>query len=310
MTLHAHDNHAFGHDGTLHAVRMGDPRARPLIFLHGITGSRRYWEKRVAQLARRYRIIIPDLLGFGLSPKPPVDYTIPRFRASLRAFLEKEGIAGRKHVLVGHSLGALISIDYAIEHSEDVEALVLINLPRFQSAEEAHRLFWLGSPSYRKLLNESSLSENISQIRRSGVDLFIKYMVRFPWGVLADCRKFTMRSLTSTLEHCLLNYRVDESLTKLASRPVLLIHGVRDGVAPYSNIEDLPKIYPFMRVEAIPSSGHHVFLTHTRRCLRTIEDFLEKSVSKAGPAGHDGRNDMSLPGGQVEPTIDNAEGSR
>src|SRR5438093_407040 len=109
MTRHAHDMHSYGPDASLHAVRLGDPRLSPIVFLHGITGSRRYWEKRVSYLARRHRLIIPDLLGFGLSPKPAVDYTIPCFRQSLRIFLENEGLAGRPHVLVGHSLGALIA---------------------------------------------------------------------------------------------------------------------------------------------------------------------------------------------------------
>ncbi len=264
-------------DGPLHAARLGDASARPLVFLHGITGSRRYWEHRVAGLARRYRVLIPDLLGFGLSPKPPVEYTLSCFTRSLRGFLEAEGIAGSPHVLVGHSLGALIGIQYAVLHDEEVPALVLLNLPRFGSSEEAHRLFWLGSPSYRKLLNEHSLSQNLSQIRRSGVDLFLRYLLTFPWGVVADCRKFTLRSLTSTLEHCLLNYRLDDTLPELRPRPVLLLHGRRDGVAPFENVRDLPERYPYMRLEAIPSSGHHVFLTHTRQCLAVIEDFLDRT---------------------------------
>ena len=64
-------------DGSLHALRLGDPSAPPIVFLHGITGSRRYWHRRVDPLAKQYRLIIPDLIGFGLSPKPPVDYTVP-----------------------------------------------------------------------------------------------------------------------------------------------------------------------------------------------------------------------------------------
>ncbi|HEY3176294.1 MAG TPA: alpha/beta hydrolase [Candidatus Polarisedimenticolia bacterium] len=274
MSPPGHDHHKHGPDGPLHGVRLGPPLAHPLVFVHGITGSRRYFERRVTSLADRYRIVIPDLLGFGLSPKPAVDYTVARFQRSLRGYLQAEGVAGRPHVLIGHSLGALISIEYAIEHPEEVQALILLNLPRYASSEEAHQLFWLGSPSYRKLLNEHSLVENLYQVRRSGIDLFLKYLVRFPWGVVADCRKFTMRSLTSTLEHCLLNYRLDDVLPNLQAVPVLILHGRRDGVAPVGNVRDLPRKYPFMRLEVIESSGHHVFLTHTRRCLRLIEGFL------------------------------------
>ncbi|MGH9869192.1 MAG: alpha/beta fold hydrolase [Candidatus Polarisedimenticolia bacterium] len=270
-------------DEALHALRRGHPDARPLVFLHGITGSRRYFEGRVMHMSQRYRLVIPDLLGFGLSPKPQVDYTVPLFADSVRRLLEKEGLAGRPHTLVGHSLGALVAIQYCIDHGQDVDALVLINLPRFNSPEEAHRLFWLGSPQYRKLLNEHSVAENLAQMKRTGVDLFLKYLVRFPWGVVADCRKFTMRSLTSTLENCLLNYRLDEVLPRMPDRPTLLIHGLRDGVAPYDNVKDLPRTHSYMTLETIAGSGHHVFLTHTRRCLQVIEAFLERTAAPARP---------------------------
>ncbi len=284
-----------GDPGALHALRLGDPSAPPLVFLHGITGSRRYWHRRVARLAKSYRLIIPDLLGFGLSPKPAVDYTVPTFTRTLRDLLEREGLAGRPHVLVGHSLGALISIQYAVDHPEDATALVLVNLPRYRSAEEAHRLFWLGSPSYRKLLQEHSIKENLSQIRRTGVDLFVKYLVRFPWSVVADCRKFTMRSLTSTLDNCLINYRLDDLLPDLGARPVLLLHGMRDGVAPYENVRDLPLAYPYMRLETIPSSGHHVFLTHTGRCLRAMQEFLDPILREEIEASRDRPRTASSP---------------
>jgi len=283
MPSRHHEQHHFGPEGLLHAVRLGPVSAQPIVFLHGITGSRRYFQRRVAPLAGRYRVIIPDLLGFGLSPKPPVDYTMQAFTAALGEFLQHEGVAGRRQVLVGHSLGALIAIEYAIAHPGQVAALVLINLPRHTSAQEAHDRFWLGSSSYRKLLNEHSLAENLAQMKRMGFDLVLRHVVRFPWGVVADCRKFTMRSLTSTLEHSLLNYRLDDVLPKLPPTPVLLIHGMRDPVAPFANIADLPARYPFMRLVVVPSSGHHVFLTHTRRCLRAMEDFLSSPGAGAGP---------------------------
>src|SRR5690349_2960134 len=73
----------------LHYVTTGNPRGPALLFLHGITGSRRYWEKKVRPLARDYRLILPDLLGFGLSPKPYLEYTLPVFRDSIRALVEE-----------------------------------------------------------------------------------------------------------------------------------------------------------------------------------------------------------------------------
>lgn len=223
--------------------------------------------------------MIPDLPGFGLSPKPHVDYTPAFFRDSVRAFMESEGLAGRPCVLIGHSLGAIISVEYAARWPGDVRALVLVNLPRYLSAEEAHLLFYAGSPNYRKLLGEHSVAGNIAQLKRTGVDLFLRYAVSFPLAVYADCRKFTLRSLTSTLLHSLIHYSVDDALDGLDPVPTLLIHGVRDTVAPLGNIEPLVDLYPFMQLETIQGSGHHVLLTHSRRCLGLIESHVAGALS-------------------------------
>jgi len=274
--------HRPGEAGTLHADRLGDPSAPPIVFLHGITGSRRYFRSRVAPLAARYRLVIPDLPGFGLSPKPHVDYTPAFFRDNIRAFLISEGIAGRPFCLVGHSLGAIVSAEYAAAWPEDVLRMVFVSLPRYRSAEEAHLLFWAGSPNYRKLLGEHSMAANVAQLRRTGVDLFLRYALSFPFAVYADCRKFTLRSLTSTLHDSLIHYNVDRAIARLHGTPTLLIHGGRDTVAPLENVRDLVDAYPFMRLEAIETSGHHVLLTHSRRCLRLIEGFLDEHGVRAG----------------------------
>ncbi len=275
-------------DGGLHADRLGDPEAPLVVLLHGITGSRRYFRRRVSPLAGGYRLVIPDLPGFGLSPKPHVDYTPRFFRDSIRRFLEGEGLTGRPCVLVGHSLGAIISVEYAAEWPEEVRGLVLVNLPRYRSAAEAHLLFYAGSPNYRKLLGEHSIASNIAQLRRTGVDLFLRYAVSFPFAVYADCRKFTLRSLTSTLLHSLIHYDVDGALGRLEPLPVLLIHGARDTVAPLENITPVVERFPFMRLETVQDSGHHVLLTHSRRCLDLIEEHLARAFPSGERAGGHG----------------------
>ncbi len=280
---------------------MGDPSSPPIVLLHGITGSRRYFRSRFASLADRYRLVIPDLPGFGLSPKPHVDYTPVFFRDSVRRFLEAEGMAGRPSILIGHSLGAIVSVEYAAEWPEEVERLVLVNLPRYTSPEQAHLLFWSGSPNYRKLLGEHSVSENLAQLRRTGFDLFLRYALSFPFAVYADCRKFTLRSLTSTLLHSLIHYRVDGAVARMPEIPTLLIHGLRDTVAPAENVRALCETRAFMRLEEIPDSGHHVLLTHTRRCLELIERFLGEREGDLAAAPAAAAPVRSVPEGASHP---------
>ena len=96
----------------LHFRTVGDPGAPPLLLMHGITGSSRYWDRAEEDLGRRYRLYIPDLVGFGESPKPDRDYTIPLYVDTLRTFLQEREIAEGPIRVVGHSLGAIVALEY------------------------------------------------------------------------------------------------------------------------------------------------------------------------------------------------------
>ena len=260
----------------LHYVERGAVDAPVIIFIHGITGSRRYWLRRVSHLAGRYRLILPDLLGFGLSAKPHVEYTIDLFRDSIRSLVEELGLADRPLIFVAHSLGGLVALEYAARYEGHVSRMALLSIPRFTDPATAHSVFWRGSPNYRRLLNQHSIGETIAQAKRSGLEITLRYLFRFPLSVIVDSHKFTFKSLTSTLEHCLLNYRIDDILPSVPPTPTLLIHGEQDSVAPLDHIRLLPTTYPFMRLETIRGTGHHLFLTHTRRCLELMEEFLRQ----------------------------------
>jgi pimeloyl-ACP methyl ester carboxylesterase len=264
---------------------IGPEDGDPILFLHGITGSHRYWVRKAAPLAERYRLILPDLPGFGHSAKPDVHYTPEVFLEGLRGLLTRLGLERGPLSIVGHSLGSIIAAEYAARYPEGIEKLVLMNLPRFRDTQHAHRIWWLGSPSYRQLLRQQSLRENLAQARRTGWWLTVRSFWSMPWEVVADCRKFTFRSLTSTIEHCLLNYRVDPVLPGLARFPVLMIHGRHDQVAPYEQIRMLPEEYPNIRLVTLPRSGHHVFLTDTRRVCRLIVEFVENGADRNAASG-------------------------
>lgn len=274
---------------SLNYLETGNPRGPAVLFLHGITGSRRYFARKVRPLERDYRLVIPDLPGFGLSPKPYVEYTLDLFRDSVRGFLEERGLAETPLTIVGHSLGGLIALHYAARYPGRVRRLILVSLPRYSDPVSAHALFWRGSPHYRRLLNEHSLAETLSQMKRSGLEITLRYLLKFPWSVLIDSHKFTFKSLTSTLEHCLLNFQVDSILPAVPPVPTLLIHGEQDSVAPLDHVRPLPQLYPFMRLHALRGTGHHLFLTHTRTCLQLMREFLAEEPD-ARPSAPEARN--------------------
>jgi pimeloyl-ACP methyl ester carboxylesterase len=266
-----------------HSV-LGPADAPPVLVVHGITGSHRYWTPRIAPLARTHRLLLPDLPGFGQSPKPFADYTMEYFVEAVLGFLQQHGCEKKPLQIVGHSLGALIALELASHGEISVRRLALLNMPRFLDPTSAHRIMLDGSASYRRLLTVDSLAANWSQLRRNGWRLTARSLRRLPWSVVADARKFTFRSLTSTLEHCLLHYSPDRKIESLPPGiDTLLIHGDRDQVAPLATIRELATRPPYPHLHVIQGAGHNLFHTHGQECLRVTAAFLDGRLARRAP---------------------------
>ncbi len=108
-------------DGTqLHAEVFGAQDAQTLILAHGWTEMLTYWAYVIRALSPRYRIVAYDLRGHGHSGRATDgDYAIERFGEDLEAVLEQTVPDGRRAVVVGHSLGAMLIAAWAKHH--DVE---------------------------------------------------------------------------------------------------------------------------------------------------------------------------------------------
>ena len=63
-----------------------------LLLIHGLGASAERWEHVIPQFAKNYRVLVPDLIGFGLSDKPLVDYTTDYLSDFIRKFLKKLNI--------------------------------------------------------------------------------------------------------------------------------------------------------------------------------------------------------------------------
>ncbi|MEQ1737768.1 MAG: alpha/beta hydrolase [Rhodoglobus sp.] len=112
----------------LHVAR--DEGEGPVIILiHGIASSAATFVKVVPKLTKRHRCVSIDILGFGDSPTPAgATYTIEEHVASLEATIRSLKLRA-PFVLVGHSLGGLLSARYAAQNPEYVSRLILVSPP-------------------------------------------------------------------------------------------------------------------------------------------------------------------------------------
>ena len=103
----------------------GPRDCKTLILLHGIGASAERWSRVIPTLSRDYRIIAPDIIGFGYSDKPAVEYTMDFFVDFFKLFLDNLGIS--KASIIGSSLGGHIATEFAIRFNHMVEKLVLVS---------------------------------------------------------------------------------------------------------------------------------------------------------------------------------------
>lgn len=117
-----------------HDQQSAEARAT-VVFLHGIGNSGATWNKVIAKLPRNVRTISVDLIGFGNSPKPKwARYDVCMQVRSLHRTLVGIGARG-PIILVGHSLGTIIAVEYAKRHRADVQSLVLCSPPFYEYSE-------------------------------------------------------------------------------------------------------------------------------------------------------------------------------
>ena len=100
---------------------------RTVLLLHGKNFSGAYWERTVRALtARGFRVVVPDQVGFGKSSKPaPFQYSLHAMALHTRSLLDALGV--KRAAVVGHSMGGMVAVRFALLAPERTERLVLVN---------------------------------------------------------------------------------------------------------------------------------------------------------------------------------------
>src|SRR5947207_6652478 len=97
----------------------------PVVLIHGMVNSSRHWEQVALQLADRYTVIAPDLIGHGESAAVRGDYSIGAHATSIRDMLAVIGV--ERATIVGHSLGGGIAMQFFYQFPQRTERLVLVS---------------------------------------------------------------------------------------------------------------------------------------------------------------------------------------
>jgi pimeloyl-ACP methyl ester carboxylesterase len=105
----------------------GEANGKAVVLLHGKNFCAATWEGQIAPLAAAgYRIVVPDQIGFCKSSKPAAyQMSLHQLAANTRALLKSIGV--EKPIVVGHSMGGMLAIRYALSFPADLSALMVVN---------------------------------------------------------------------------------------------------------------------------------------------------------------------------------------
>lgn len=234
---------------------------KKLILLHGLGSSGRYWNEPSKLLATKYQIISFDLLGFGGSPQPaPFSYAQWQQADALRQALWSEHIWGRVNI-VGHSLGALVALEFAKRYPKKVDKLILSNVPVILNKNDARTIEkryedivsdiknelqrkTLKTVRHSKLIRHKVLPRYAEKKRKEGV--FKDY----------DLTHLSRYAYTQSIKHSIENQQILEGL-EVVKCPVIIIRTNKDRAVIKRNIDKLADALPNAKI--VDVEGTHQF---------------------------------------------------
>ncbi len=123
---------------TLSVAFAGDEDAPPVVFLHGISSRHDTWRPVVDALAADYRLVMWEARGHGDSDHPAAGYLLADYASDLTGLLAALEI--ERPAIVGHSLGGMIAMTWAVDHQATARAIVLEDAPLRGGTEHVGRL--------------------------------------------------------------------------------------------------------------------------------------------------------------------------
>ena len=112
-------------DGVKIQVAVWEGKGKSILCVHGLTANCRCWDVLASSLSPRHKVIAMDLRGRGLSDGPPSGYSVENHCRDILALIDDQGL--ERPVLMGHSLGAFISLVFAAKYSQRVDRLILVD---------------------------------------------------------------------------------------------------------------------------------------------------------------------------------------
>jgi non-heme chloroperoxidase len=249
----------------------GPPEATALVFLHGYTDSRLSFQPIFAHLPDDIRALALTQRGHGDATRPSSGYQLRDFANDLRAFLDHTGVTSA--VIVGHSMGAHIAQQFAVDYPERTRGLVLegafhdfaSNVGVQEMRSEIARLRDPIDPLFARAFQESTLAQPVDA---SFLDLVVAESCKCParvWQAVLD------GLVTSDLSDA----------RRRIERPTLLVWGAADAFVPRADQAQLSAAIRGAALREYAKAGHAVHWEEPARFAADVVAFARRHARLA-----------------------------
>jgi len=233
--------------------RMRGEGERSLLMLHGWGVDSREFEKLIEEFSPSYRVIAPDLPGFGTSGDPTGVWGVDEYAAWVLKFMDALKITSA--VFLGHSFGGRLAIRIASDPA---------------TAGRVEKLILTGSAGLRR---KRPLKGRVrGWMFRTLSRLFPNLREKF-------ARKFASRDYLAAsplMRQCLVRVVTEDLAPRLPQIPheTLLIWGRDDTETPVADGHTMSRLIPASRLEVLDGAGHFAFLNRPEEFIRLMKEFL------------------------------------
>ncbi len=254
------------------SVRVVGGSGPAVVLLHGLAGSGRYFGARFDALGQGGRLLVPDLLGFGRSPRPAgAQYSVEEHVGAVAEVIEALAPGGPA-LIAGHSTGCVVALGLAVMRPELVSGVVAFCPPVYRDAAHAKarigaigkrvEMFALETPMARAtcrwMCEHREAAGVLAQLLRPDL----------PAPIARDGVQHTWASYSGTLKRVVLQGHASAWLSEI-SVPVRLIAGDRDPVTDLELLRSLAASNPLIQLEIWPGD-HDQPLRDPDRCVAAL----------------------------------------
>jgi len=271
-------------DGINIQLAIWEGKGKQILCAHGITANSRFWDCLASALSPHHRVIAMDLRGRGLSDKPATGYSIENHCKDILALMKDQGL--KRPVLMGHSLGAFISLVFAAQNPKKIDRLILVDGGGKLSEDQMAKVFAGIKPSLDRLGQVfPSLDAYLTQMKQapylqpwnSYMETYFRYEVENVEGGVRS------RVHPEHIDEEAKNLRSGDSkeLYKKVKAPTLILRATKgmlaenDLLLPEDVVERMAREIPNAKRVDIEGANHYSILFQpNKKRDQTILEFL------------------------------------